>query len=157
MPSNRELAEIALSGRWIKAGSMWLDQNTPCTIRQAVEGITSIMPFTIRGNNGTVANRTQLARHVVSIYCGGLNKDLNFVIPRIEKSKPASLESLIYEEIKAGGPVESRDFLIKHASTMLFRLKSKGALLKLGRIYYIEGQDPATHVKRPRPTGKNLD
>lgn len=151
MFSDSQLIEIALSGRWITAGAIWIDQSAPCTVSEAIKGIIPIMPFTIRTSNGMVATREILARDAVRRYCGGRKKELSFVIEKREtKTRSINVVQLMVAEIKANGPAKADDFAIKYASSRLSNQVDRGNLLKSGRVYYAEGQDPLQYKPRQK-------
>lgn len=150
MLSNRQLTEIALSGRWIYAGCAWLDQNTPCAASLAIQEISKIMPFTIRRGD-RVANRTQLAKHCLRAYCGKTVFSMASTINRRkESSSNLGIEPAMVAEIADNGPAMASDFKIKYAGTRLRNQFERGRLMRTAGVYYVEGQDPTTYLKRSR-------
>ena len=149
MYSNRQLTEIALSGRWVSAASIWIDQNAPCTAGHAIEQITKIMPFTIRGSGSKVMSRSHLAKKAIKEYCKTIELPADYLIqPRPTRGK--GLEPAILLEIKKNGPAMVRDFAVSRAKCRLGNLVRRNALRFLQGVYYAEGQDPLQYKPRQK-------
>lgn len=148
MRSDSELAQIALSGKWIFAACIWIDQNAPCTVKDAVQGLIPIMPFTIRKSGASIANRSYLAREAIARYCGTRNLDFDYVINKKNRINRNGIEPSMLKEIAQNGPATAGDFDVKYAGSRLHNLLKRRNLLRMGNVYYVEGQDPTQYMPR---------
>lgn len=155
MLSNSKLTEIALSGKWISAAYAWIDQNAPCTVKEAIDGLTQIMPFTIRRGDTSIANRSYLAREAISRYCGTRKLNFDYVINKKNRTERIGIEPSVLKEIVQNGPAAASDFDVKYAGSRLHNLLKRKNLLRAGKIYYVEGQDPSQY--KPRETKVKIE
>jgi hypothetical protein len=143
-------SELALAGKWIVAGRLWLEDNTPCETVYAIEQIAKFLPYTTRHGRRAI-DRMYIARD--AIYRAYGTSDLDEQLPKLLPSgrRGKSVIRMMLNEILNNGPAKPADFVnATFVSARLCQLVKQGDIKRQNGIYFADGQDVSTYQKRPR-------
>jgi len=153
MQNNRELYELALSGNWSSAITIWMQQNSPCSRQSMVESLMEILPRHHRCGDSIMPPQVMI-KHWLRCYMG-IRGPIPEQIPKYEGGRRNSGETLkdrIMRDIRDNGPACLNDYSGAKGAckSTISNLLADRKLKKQGRVYYLDGQDPADYEARSR-------